>query len=180
MQGTGWRAVKEVEWLEALDLALLSPATRKNLQCCDGKQGGIGDVFALGLAPVVPLGSPESRARLRRDARIAAYHNVGSTGAAKAGTANDGLRTLLSGLKKDPALLSSPETTVQLAQEIGKKLFSLLPVTNGEVDITMSTADMGLDSLVAVEMRGWWKSNLGFDISTMEMLSIRLERLVCA
>jgi acyl carrier protein len=56
--------------------------------------------------------------------------------------------------------------------EIGNKLFGLLLLGNAEVDITMSTADMGLDSLVAVELRAWWKLNFGFEISTLEMLSM--------
>lgn len=32
--------------------------------------------------------------------------------------------------------------------------------------------EIGLDSLVAVEIRGWWKLAFGFDISTMDFLSL--------
>jgi len=38
--------------------------------------------------------------------------------------------------------------------------------------MTQKASDMGLDSLVAVEMRSWWKLNFGFEISTIEMLSV--------
>ena len=30
---------------------------------------------------------------------------------------------------------------------------------------------MGLDSLVAIELRGWWKTAFQFDISVLEMLA---------
>lgn len=56
--------------------------------------------------------------------------------------------------------------------EIGKKLASLLLTGDVDLDISMNTADMGLDSLVVIELRGWWKLNFGFEISTLEMLSM--------
>ena len=33
-------------------------------------------------------------------------------------------------------------------------------------------SDLGLDSLVAVELRGWWKLTFGFEISTLDMLGL--------
>lgn len=168
MQGSGWRVVQEVELLGALDLAMMPPSTRTQR-----KQGGAsGDAFLLGIAPTTPLSSPESSARLRRDVRLAIYHNIGAGSNSKAGSASDGLRGLLATYRKDPSLLKSPETTQVLALEIGKKLFSLLLAGDAEVDISMSTADLGLDSLVAIELRAWWKLNFGFEVSTLEMLSI--------
>ena len=64
--------------------------------------------------------------------------------------------------------------------EIARKLFSLLLVDIVDVDITKSTADIGLDSFVAVELRAWWKLNLGFDISTLDMLSLGPLRLLAS
>ena len=40
-----------------------------------------------------------------------------------------------------------------------------------EVDITMSLAAIGLDSLVAIEMRRWWKQIFGLDITILEIIS---------
>jgi aryl carrier-like protein len=102
---------------------------------------------------------------------MAVYHNMG-TGANKTGTATDGLRAFLSTAKKDPSLLRSKDTSEFLGLEIGKKLCSLVLATDAELDISMRAADIGLDSLVAVELQAWWKLNFGFDISTLEMLSM--------
>ena len=171
MQGTGWRVVQEAELLGALDLALMSPSTRNQR-----RQGTTaGDAFLLGLAPTVPLSSPESSALLRRDVRMAVYHNIsrgGGGGGSKAGSATDGLRAFLATTRKEPSLLKSNETAELLAVEIGKKLFDLVLAGDAEVDIAMRTADVGMDSLVAVELQAWWKLNFGFDISTLEMLSM--------
>ncbi|KAE9363949.1 hypothetical protein N431DRAFT_474945 [Stipitochalara longipes BDJ] len=168
MQGTGWRAVQEIDLLRALDLAMMSPSTRSQR-----RQGAAaGDTFLLGLAPSTPLSSPESSSLLRRDVRMAVYHNTGAGGGSKAGSANDNLRAFLAKIRKSPDLLKAPETLELLAVEIGKKLAGLVLAGDAEINIAASTADMGLDSLVAVELRAWWKVNFGFEISTLELVSL--------
>ncbi|KAH8728017.1 hypothetical protein GQ44DRAFT_757464 [Phaeosphaeriaceae sp. PMI808] len=172
MQGTGWRVVQETELLGALDLAMVPKLTHNHSAA--GK-----NTFLLGLAPTVPLSSPDSNTRLRRDVRMTYYHNLGrGSSKAASGSAADALRIFIASVKKDPTLLGSKETADFLAAEIGKKLFNLVLAGDQEVDITMRTADIGLDSLVAVELQAWWKLNFGFDISTLEMLSmVTLEAL---
>ncbi|KAH7371058.1 hypothetical protein BKA66DRAFT_498750 [Pyrenochaeta sp. MPI-SDFR-AT-0127] len=169
MQGTGWRAVQENELLGALELAMSSVSTRNQFGL--GNESKMGDAFLLGLVPTTPLSNPDSSARMRRDIRMAVYHTI-SGGDSKAGSATDGLRALLSSIKKDSSLLESPEIATLLAVEIGKKLLSLVLAGDVEVDISMRTADMGMDSLVAVELQAWWRLSFGFDVSTLEMLSM--------
>ncbi|KAL7760511.1 hypothetical protein ACKLNR_010601 [Fusarium oxysporum f. sp. zingiberi] len=161
MKGTGWRPVDESELVEALNVALMPPSSPQEY----------GDAFLLGVAPTVPLGSAESSTRLSKDVRMAAYHNIGR-GQSDALPANDGLRAFLSSVKKDPSILNSHESVNTLALEIGKKLASLLLTGDVDLDTSTNTADMGLDSLVAIELRGWWKLTFGFEISTLEMLSM--------
>ncbi|KAM0254483.1 hypothetical protein ACHAQJ_006765 [Trichoderma viride] len=168
MQGTGWSVVQETELLEALNLAMMSPTTRSQRS----NANSFGDTFLLGLVPTIPLNSPSSSSRLKRDVRMAIYHNIGGGSTVKAGSAPDGLRAFLASVKQDPSVLRTPEAVNILAVEIARKLFSLLLAEDADIDITQNTADMGLDSLVAVELRAWWKLNLGFDISTLDMLSL--------
>ncbi|EMT60738.1 Putative polyketide synthase 5 [Fusarium odoratissimum] len=122
-------------------------------------------VEALNVA-LMPPSSPQDK-----DVRMAAYHNIGR-GQSDALLANDGLRAFLSSVKKDPSILNSHESVNTLALEIGKKLASLLLTGDVDLDTSTNTADMGLDSLVAIELRGWWKLTFGFEISTLEMLSM--------
>ena len=163
MQGTGWLPVQEIQLLEAMELGMRSPSTIRTQDTTTS--------FILGVSPTRPLSHPESSVRLRRDVRMAIYHNIGGD-ATQAGSAPDGLRAFLASAKKDPSILRSDESTELLAMEIGKKLFGLLLIMNREVDTSTSPAELGLDSLVATELRAWWKLSLGFDINTLEMLSM--------
>lgn len=165
MQGTGWNPVRETELVAALDLAMMPPQQRKS-------QAGSGNSFLLGLAPSIPLSSPDSNSRQRRDVRMAVYHNGDSDGANNASSSDDGLRTLMAAVRKDPSRLGAPETATTFALEIGKKLCSLVLAGDVDIDVATRTSDMGLDSLVALELQAWWKVNFGFDISTLDMLSM--------
>ncbi|TVY41639.1 Highly reducing polyketide synthase [Lachnellula subtilissima] len=171
MQGTGWHVLQEAELLGGLNEAMTPPPA-----VAQSKQNAVLTAarcnFLLGISPSVPLSSPDSNSRLQRDMRMAVYHNVSSR-SSKNGSANDGLRSYLKSIKNDPNLLKSSESISFLALEIGKKLFSLLLRSDDEeINIKSNTADLGLDSLIAVELRNWWKLNFGFDIAVLEMLSM--------
>jgi NADP-dependent 3-hydroxy acid dehydrogenase YdfG/acyl carrier protein len=167
IQGTGYLAVQEKELLQALELAILSTATQQNCETSKTEQNS----FLLGISPSVPLSDPRSSAWIRKDVRMAVYHNVKSVGATL-GPADDTLRSLLIAGKNSPATFKSAKTPVLIAREIGKRLFSLLLQPDSEVNISLSLTELGMDSLIAVEMRAWWKQTFGFDISVLEMLGM--------
>jgi hypothetical protein len=64
-----------------------------------------------------------------------------------------------------PSILSASDTVPFIAKPIVIQASTLLlkPIKDGsEVDISRSLQDIiGLDSLVAIEMRNWWKSTFG-------------------
>jgi aryl carrier-like protein len=130
--------------------------------------------FVLGLGSDTPLSSPGNRAVWRTDKRMAAYHNISGAGAAgdAAGSSNQALKAFLVGARADLAILKSADSEDFLAAEIGKKLFNLLLKPHDEINTSRSLVDLGLDSLVAIELRSWWKQVFGFDISTLEMLGM--------
>lgn len=181
MQGTGWRSVKEEELVAALELAML-PRLDGGGRGGGEDEGGVRTIvdkhnMLLGITPDPPLGSPNSSARLRRDVRMAAFHNVGGAGeggaaSGGAGKQVDALRAFIAKAKADPALLKSPEAAAFLAREIGKKLFVLLMKPDQEPNISASLAEVGLDSMIAVEMRAWWKGVFGLSISVLDMLAM--------
>lgn len=169
MKGTGWRAVQESELLEAVGAAMLPRGTQES----DGQNTSSlfnHNNFLLGISPTVPLSNPSSSSRVRRDVRMAVYHNA-SSGNSGSGS-NDGLRSFLVTAKNNPSILRSAETAPFIAQEIGKQLFSLLLKTDEQVNISLSLTELGMDSMTAVEMRGWWRLTFGFEISVLEMLGM--------
>jgi hypothetical protein len=40
------------------------------------------------------------------------------------------------------------------------------------MQLNVGLGDLGMDSLVAIEMRSWWKTTFGFDISVLELLGM--------
>ena len=56
--------------------------------------------------------------------------------------------------------------------EIGKKLFSFLLKPEEDLVTWCSLGELGMDSLVAIEVRQWWRQIFEFDISVLEMLGM--------
>lgn len=163
IQGTGWRSNQEEELFAVLEAAM-APQRIQRLGESNKFNRVDSHSFMLGI-------SPTENAQQKSDVRFAVYHNINDKNK-KVGASNDALRTFLAEAKKTPAIFKSQETVVFLASEIGKKLLSLLLRSDGTVDISSNTVQLGLDSLVAIEMRSWWKFVFNFDISVLEMLSM--------
>jgi aryl carrier-like protein len=174
MQGTGWSSVKEEELLEALGAAMKRRGTATSTE---GKNGPAilahQNNMLLGISPTIPLSSPDCSVRLRKDVRMAVYHNMGSDNTSgKTSDSNDSLRRLLARGQSNVAIFRDPGTVALLAVEIGRKLFSMLLKTEEEPNITLGLTELGLDSMVAVEMRSWWKMVFGLNITVLDMMAM--------
>ncbi|KAG6037958.1 Type I Iterative PKS [Claviceps citrina] len=176
MNTAGFNGVSEQQLLDAVLAAILAsgnnsrtaPTSQADNFLLEHKSG-----FVLGLASTLPLHHPENRALWRRDRRMAAYHNVDSVASAEAvASSNEVLKQFLSRSMADPATLVTPESANFLAIEIGRKLLDLLLKPHDELDTSRALVDLGLDSLVAIELRAWWKQVFHFDISVLEMLGM--------
>ena len=181
MQGAGWRVVVEEELLEALGHAMLPPSARNNAKrAAPASEQHSQETFInantvlLGIAPTIPLSSPNSALHLRRDVRMAVYHNIGhhELDSSSDGSNSNSLRIFLTSAKANPAVYRTKEAAETLAKEIGWKLFSLLLKSEQEPDVTLGLAELGLDSMIGVEVRAWLKMMFGLDISVLDMLSM--------
>lgn len=83
-----------------------------------------------------------------------------------------GLRRFLNEAKHNPELFAKPETATRLAHEIYKKLSLLLMEKEEEPNLALSLSEPGLDLLVAIELRAWFKHVLTIQVSVLEMLAI--------
>ena len=102
---------------------------------------------------------------------MAIYHNDSGT-VVDTGASSDQLKIYIATARADPSVLKKPEAAAYFAQEIGKRLFGLLLKDERDLNTSLALADLGLDSLVAIELRAWWKQAFGFDISVLEMLAM--------
>ncbi|OAQ63678.2 polyketide synthase [Pochonia chlamydosporia 170] len=173
MKATSAHGITEEELMETLSAAILLPrskdATDQDHTYSDR------NTIGLGLSLNVSLSDKDSRAFWRQDRRLAVYHNnsnkANADGDATA-SGGDWLKTFLARARSDTSLLKTEESANLLAIEIGKKLFGFLLKPVDELNTSAPLSQLGLDSLVSVEMRSWWRQAFGFDIRLLELLGM--------
>lgn len=134
----------------------------------------------MGLRSDVPLQDPNNRTNWRRDRRMAIYHNISVEFASLSSQSNSSdFQLFLKYTRDDASILSQSSSTEYLACEIGRKVHGfMLKPDEEEVNISLSLGQLGLDSLMAIELRRWWKQAFGVDISVLEIMgSGTLEQL---
>ncbi|KAF2130682.1 ketoacyl-synt-domain-containing protein [Dothidotthia symphoricarpi CBS 119687] len=91
----------------------------------------------------------------------------------KDSTEEDGdvLRRFLEGAKRDPSSLNDELGVTQfLAAQVAECLKGLLIFgDNSSLDLGLGLADLGVDSLVAIELQSWWIESFGTHISILEL-----------
>lgn len=165
--------ITEPEFLEALTKAMLSsPGQSGNNASPDRAETSFEDrsTFVLGLGTKIPLSSPDSRAFWRKDRRMAVYHNSSKAIRDDGGSNSDNLKAFLARAREDATVLKAPGTAAFLAREVGRKLFSFLLKSEEDLNTSVPLSQLGMDSLVGVEMRSWWRQAFGFDITVLELL----------
>ena len=165
----GFHGVKEEDILDALVVATAKPSPKT------GRLSGSADpsTFVLGLGSTSSLSKDDSRVLWRRDPRFAAYHN-GRTASAEASASGgtENIKAFLSSARADPTILKKPEAAKMLARAIGTKVLSLLFKPESELDTSVGLVELGMDSLVSVELRSWWKQTFNLDISVFQMMGM--------
>ncbi|KAL1838185.1 hypothetical protein VTJ49DRAFT_2966 [Mycothermus thermophilus] len=155
---------------------------------CRGWKNPEQVVMGLRSGSDVPLSHPDNRTNWRRDRRMGLYHNVGRPGdndtlssgrSSKTNRIASFLNTLLNADAATAAdLLANPEKIAFLARETGRKIYELMmrPVSDeddGEIDTRLTLAQIGLDSLMAIELRRWLRGAFGIAISVLEIVGVR-------
>lgn len=149
----GGQAIQGSDVIESVKLA------------CSGQR----DVI-VGLAP--KPGTPLARLPgfFQRDVRMRLFHNAQEAPQAQ-GNVDNGLKTFLADVSRDPMILDQSESYALLRDKLGRKIVSFLFKSDEEIDTAKSLAAMGIDSLVVIEIRNWWTQTLGLEISMMEFMN---------
>ncbi|KAI1333951.1 acyl transferase domain-containing protein [Xylariaceae sp. FL0016] len=117
----------------------------------------------------LPLSDPRNTASFRRDPRLSVFRNSqGVLGRGKNG-GSEGLRSFLGTLASEPERLDDPSTPIFLAEEIAKRVFAFLMQEDAVIDTSQTLTSIGADSLVAIEIRNWWKQTLNIEITVLEL-----------
>lgn len=137
-------------------------------------RGALPTPIVMGLYSESHLDEEANRVAWKEDRRMGLYHNMARTTAPRQDQASDGdgLRDFLTKVTATPGELDKSESIEFLAMEIGKRVYSFMLKPVEEVDVSVSLVEVGLDSLMAVELRRLWTQMFGLTISVLEVMSL--------
>ncbi|KAL2194238.1 polyketide synthase [Corynascus similis CBS 632.67] len=127
----------------------------------------------------LPLDDPNNRTNWRRDRRMGLYHNMRQhMDDQPSSSTPDRIMLFLDTVTNADVtavskLLSNPDNVAFIARQVGKKIHELImkPVNEGEaVDTDLTLIQIGLDSLMAIELRRWLRGVFGITISVLEIM----------
>lgn len=132
------------------------------------------DHITMGLRSEVHLEDSNCQAswrRNRRNRRMGMDHNVPNDAVGGSSALNsNSLKSFLSRAAGEPDILGEGSSTDFLAQEIGVRIFRFMMKSEEDIELGMTMSQIGMDSLMAIELKRWWKQAFGLDISVLEIM----------
>ncbi|KAI0477937.1 hypothetical protein GGR56DRAFT_432914 [Xylariaceae sp. FL0804] len=168
---------QESDFLECAELMLMRPGPIKQQEEPTRfvQQSQVG----FGLRSTLPIASPNNRVVFRKDPRLLVYRNLEADagwssaptthGQAGADPADEELTRFLQAAAVNMAVLRSGEATSLLARNVGRTLFGFMLRPEDEFDVHAPMADVGIDSLVSIELRNWIRKRLGVEVNVLEI-----------
>ena len=168
------KTINENGVLDALQLAI----TRSAPPSPSGGGFTNPNQIITGLATRGSITDPNSRCIWKRDARTRLYRNLDAVATSNSTASQDDLSNFLHDVAADPSRLQADSTLSFLTHEISVCISNFMLVPIDDLDISRTLADIGVDSLLAIEIRNWWRQSLGVDITVLEIMdSITIEQL---
>jgi hypothetical protein len=175
----GGFGIRVPQLLDAITLILSTPAAK----LIDGTSRTCRSSISIGVRSQTSLKDPSNRVLWKNDRRMAYYNNLDSSSqpSSALGSGEDpptrAIKEFINQVLAEPTILTQPDTPVFLARQIAKKIAIMLlrPLENkddSEINISCSLQDAGLDSLVSIEMRSWWRITFGSEITILQMLGV--------
>ncbi|KAL9076681.1 MAG: hypothetical protein Q9157_003571 [Trypethelium eluteriae] len=127
--------------------------------------------LALGVRSTQRLSAPNNRTVWKNDPRMALYHNMESQDNSISAPTNEQLKQFIAEAVLNPSILDTDEAVNFLATEIGKTLSSFMMRSEDSLSLQESPNSLGVDSLLSIELRNWFRSRLGFEIAVLEILN---------
>ncbi|KAM7189323.1 KR domain containing protein [Rhypophila sp. PSN 637] len=129
----------------------------------------------------IPLSDPSNRVVWKRDRRFAGYRSNMEWGDddTRRG-ADENLKSFVTQLLSRGGEASGTvecEAIHFLATEMGKTLYGFMMKEAEDMPLEKPLASLGLDSLVAIELRNWCRTQIGLDVSVLEILQSTLKGL---
>lgn len=185
-QTTSTHVLHESDVLESIQVLIARSIEKTNGSGANDKQVTASNAVApgqymfvnksqlgVGFRSTQPLAASNNRTIWKRDLSMALYYNIenqGTLGSSAGSGGNQAIKQFLMSAASDPSLLSTDEAAEFLATQIGLTLCSFMLRSEDTLDISLPLSALGLDSLVAVELRNWFRQTFGFEISVMQVM----------
>ncbi|KAL7798706.1 putative polyketide synthase [Trichoderma afarasin] len=126
--------------------------------------------LTIGLKSTKSLSDPNNRSIWKRDRRMAQAHlqDAGATSGASTGSEDFG--QFMKSVNASPSLLDTPSNLDFLTAQIGTCIYNLMSRDVKDLDLSLNLTQLGVDSLVAIEIRNWWRRTLGVNVSVLEFM----------
>lgn len=164
LEKTVMRRLNESQFLDALLLAKeRSHLYRAPSNGMNGYENP--SQLVLGLASSTPISSPQTMVNWKRDRRMSTYFNLEQSGdistdhAGKTDSLKNQLKT---------SDLSTEEKTKMIAKSLAIALADFLIKDHG-LPLDRPLESIGIDSLVALEVRNWIRQQVGVEVSTISI-----------
>ena len=170
-KSSGLYLLQEEQVMESIRIAIQRSSPADGLKPM-GLRGGLTAMsqIALGLGARKALSDPRTSLIFTMDTRFRMYPNMDCTGQMDTESRDEELHMLLREVEEDPSVLNQPDTLGRVSWEIGRTLFKSLALPEENLDIHASLESIGVDSLVSIEIRNWYRRTIGLEITVLEIL----------
>ncbi|PHH89840.1 hypothetical protein CDD83_5136 [Cordyceps sp. RAO-2017] len=172
VRSTSSHIIQEGDLIEAMDIIIHQ--SRPSCASTGGPHAAymycnMGQLM-VGLRSTKPLSDPGNRTIWKRDVRMSRYHRLEVADERGTGPQGNQLDMLLDSVALNPGVLCNPETLEVITWGIGRMCCQMMMWPKENLDVNMSIVTMGVDSLVSIEIRNWWRRTFGVETSTLKIL----------
>ena len=190
LQSLGIQEIQEATLLKALRLAIVRSRPPPRVEAPKNSKPPLHEwirpisnftQFTVGLKLNVRFDDPKNRTLWKRDARMSRYRNIAEDSteyrnASSSGSGDEELANFLSAVAANAAMLDDEARSADfLAQQMGAQLKSFMLLSDAEdgIDVSKAPSALGVDSLVSIEIRNWWRQVLRLEISVLEIMNAK-------
>jgi len=167
LRTTALHVLHEQDFLDSLQLMI----NRSFLKGSDSTRYVNHSQVGIGVRSSLPLSARNNRTLWKRDPRMAIYRNIESQDTSTTVTTLDNsLKQFLRDASTCPSSLSSEESIALLAKEIGETLFGFMMRSIEDLDLNVPLSSLGVDSLVSIELRNWFRQKVGVEFTVLEII----------
>lgn len=163
--------LQEEHVMQAFRIAIQRASSADGLQPVGSRNALVTkSQLVVGLRTTRSLAESRNTRLFTSDVRFSMYLNLDAEDKLASTTQDDELQALLRDAEQDPALLDLPEALKRTSWEIGVTLFRFLALSLEDLDTSMTLQSIGVDSLVSIEIRNWWRKTMKTEVTVLEIM----------